>query len=69
MLSKTLGIPLSEEKTFEATQVLIFLGIELDCRNNTAQLPQEKIEKAKLAIWQCLEKPTVTLLELQQLDC
>ena len=64
---KSVGIPISEEKTFKARQKLEFKGIELDSVNSTAKLPKDKINNCIHHIKYVKSKSKVTLQELQKL--
>ena len=64
---KSVGIPISEEKTFKARQKLEFKGIELDSVNSTAKLPKDKINNCIHHINYVKSKSKVTLQELQKL--
>ena len=64
---KSVGIPISEEKTFKAGQKLEFKGIELDSVNSTARLPKDKIINCIHHINYVKSKSKVTLQELQKL--
>ncbi|KAK3099320.1 hypothetical protein FSP39_002568 [Pinctada imbricata] len=66
-MCKSLGVPIADEKTVEACQVITFLGIELDTINMEARLPDEKVQKCKIKISEFLTKSKVTLRELQSL--
>ena len=62
-----IAVPIAEEKTVLPTQVITFLGIELDSLQLKARLPQEKLEKCKSLINVFLKKKSVTLRQLQAL--
>ena len=66
---KTIGMPISEEKTFWGTTILTFLGLLIDMVNQTVSIPREKIEKAQLLIDNMLHKNSkkVTLAQVQKL--
>ena len=59
--------PVSMEKTFWATQIIVFLGLLLDTRNQTISIPQEKITKGLIYINSILNKKKTTLGEMQRL--
>ena len=61
------GVPLAQEKTVEPTEVLIFLGIELDTVNMIMRLPQDKLLELKDKITSCLHSKKITLRDLQSL--
>jgi hypothetical protein len=66
-LCHDLGVTLAPEKTVPATQVLTFLGIELDCIHSLARLPHDKLAKCSSLIRETLDKKSVTLKALQSL--
>ena len=66
-LCATLGVPIAEDKTVGPTKCLTFLGIELDTEAMVLRLPEEKIVELKSLIKTILQKPKVTLRELQSL--
>lgn len=62
-----LGIPIKSENTEDPSTVLTFLGIELDTMKMQARLPQEKVDKIKLALHSIKHRKKVSLRELQSL--
>ena len=50
MLCAELGVPLAEEKTVGPSNVITFLGIELNSIKFEARLPQDKLLKAKQSV-------------------
>ena len=56
-----IGVPMAEEKTFLTTQVLSFLGYELDSVKMEVRLPSDKLEKCLSLIQEFLTKPKFTL--------
>ena len=64
-MCETLGIPLAPEKTEGPASSLTFAGIELDTIARTARLPAEKLEKAIALVKRALDKPKLTLHEIQ----
>ena len=66
-LCNKLGVPMAEEKTLSAANVMIFLGIELDTIKFEARLPLDKLEKCMRLIQDVLAKPKITLKKLQQI--
>ena len=43
-MAQELGLPLAEEKTEAPATSLLFLGIELDTRQQASRLPDDKLE-------------------------
>ena len=66
-LAQSIAIPIAEEKTEGPSQCLTFLGIELDCTNLEARLPQEKIAKAISSINKILSRPVARTKKLESL--
>ena len=66
MCSET-GIPISQEKTFPPSQKLVFLGYELDSVEMAIRLPQDKVQKCRDHIQDCLKKDKIKLKDLQAL--
>ena len=50
-LCKEIRVPLAKEKTEGPIQVMTYLGIELDARNQVARLPADKITKCLESIF------------------
>ena len=68
MIMGLLGIPLVEEKTSRsATQDITFLGVRLNSKEMTAELPQDKLESYSTDVQNFLVKPIATLRGLQQI--
>lgn len=61
------GIPLAPEKTTVPSEVMVFLGIQLDTRRMMAQLPQDKVVKAVNKIDSLLKCSSCRLKEMQSL--
>ena len=62
-----IGVPLAPEKTMGPSQVLPFVGIQLDTIQMEASLPEDKVEKFSGLIQQFLLRKSVKLVELQSL--
>ena len=62
LMGENLGIPFAPDKCEGPTPVLTFLGIELDCVNLEARLPQVKISKAINLIQSFFAVPPSALL-------
>ena len=64
-----IGFPYSDEKTVQATDRLVFLGLLIDLILKLVCVPAEKIEKAKelINVMLARKKKKVTLLEIQRL--
>lgn len=61
------GVPLAREKTFQPSQVMSFLGYELDSVMMEVRLPLEKLVKCRALIASCLLRQKITLKELQSI--
>lgn len=61
------GVPIAEDKTFGPTQVLVFLGLELDSIEMVVRIPKEKLLDLRAKLEEILGKKKVTLKVLQQL--
>ena len=59
-LCEFLGVPLAPEKIIGPSQVLVYLGIEIDIVNGVARLPADKLAEAKQALqrWNIRKKAT-----------
>ena len=55
-ICKTINFPVSMEKTFWASQTIIFLGILIDCHNQIISIPMEKIIKGRNLINKILNR-------------
>lgn len=66
-LAAELGIPLVHEKTEGPTQVLTFLGVELDTIAQTSRLPLEKLLALRSMLAEFKLKRQASLKEFQQL--
>ena len=66
---KDIGIPLSNEKTILPTQIIDYLGFEINTVNETISLPSDKLLKCKQSIYDLINKKNskCTLKELQSL--
>ena len=62
-----LGVPLAEEKTEGPSQILVFLGIELDTRDMVVRIPMQKIAEVIEKIERTLGSKSVKLKEMQSL--
>lgn len=62
-----LCVPLAEEKTEGPTEVIIFLGLELDSNKMEVRIPLAKISEIVVKINNLLQKSKATLKELQSL--
>ena len=67
LMGEKLGIPFAPDKCEGPTPVLTFLGIELDCVNLEARLPQVKISKAINLIQSFLQSPRQRYSRLESL--
>lgn len=66
-ICKTIGIPLSPEKTTLPSTNTIFLGIELDSSLQCARLPQDKLISYSSDVQSVLNKRTITKRSLQSI--
>lgn len=62
-----IGVPLAPEKTEGPSQVLTFLGIELDTIAMEARLPEDKLRKCHLLITRALGKKSIQVRPLQSI--
>ena len=56
-----IGVPMAEEKTFLPTQVLSFLGYELDSVKMEVRLPSDKLEKCLSLIFVVVDQTKIHL--------
>lgn len=66
-LCEDVGVPMASEKTEGPSPVLTFAGIELDCLQYEARLPQEKVDKCIEGIKNAQARNKITLRDLQSL--
>ena len=66
-LCADLGIPIAHEKTVGPTQILTFLGIELDSTQMELRLPEDKIVKCVTLLQTSSRRKKMTLREIQSL--
>lgn len=59
------GIPIAPEKTTGPSQVLTFLGIEIDSIEMVVRLPEDKVIKCRTLVDKCLQKEKIKLRDLQ----
>ncbi|XP_061187278.1 uncharacterized protein LOC133195456 isoform X1 [Saccostrea echinata] len=62
-----IGIPLAAEKTVLPTQIIEFVGIEIDVRLRETRLPRDKILKCTYLLQNFLQKDRCTVKEMQSL--
>ncbi|XP_060592655.1 uncharacterized protein LOC132747322 [Ruditapes philippinarum] len=62
-----LNVPLSKDKWEGPVKIITYLGLEIDACEQMIRVPQEKIDKAKLASLSLIESKKVTLQQLQAL--
>jgi hypothetical protein len=67
LLCKDIGVPIKQEKTENACQVITFMGLELDSLNMEARLPEDKLNKLRLSLAKFAKCRKITLKELQSL--
>ena len=66
-LCTEINFPLALEKTEWATQIIVFLGMLIDMRNQTISIPEEKRDKAIWQIKDILSSKCTMVLKLQRL--
>ena len=66
-MSEHIGVPISEEKTEGPSQVLVFLGIEIDTVKGELRLPIGKVEECRSIVLESSRRSKLTLRELQRL--
>jgi len=66
-MCQKLGVPIKQEKTQNATQVITFMGLELDSITMEARLPHDKLAKLRLQLTQASKSRKITLKNLQSL--
>ena len=66
-LCSDIGVPLAPHKTIEPTNIITFLGIELDSISMYARLPIEKLNRYTQEIESFITKNKITLRELKSL--
>lgn len=67
LLCKDIGVPIKQEKTENACQVITFMGLELDSINMVARLPVEKLNKLRVLLTQYAKARKIKLKDLQSL--
>ena len=60
-----LRIPLHPDKTVQPCQSLTFLGVEIDLAAQELRLPQEKLDKARSAVFELLHRRKAPLRDVQ----
>lgn len=66
-LCNYIGVPIAHHKTEGPTNVITFLGIELDSLNMEARLPQDKLTNYSTNLRQMASADTITLRQLKSL--
>ncbi|XP_062604208.1 uncharacterized protein LOC134266009 isoform X1 [Saccostrea cucullata] len=66
-LCADIGIPLAAEKTVLPTQIIEFVGIEMDVRLRETRLPRDKILKCTNLLKNFVQKDRCTVKEMQSL--
>lgn len=66
-ICKQVNLPLSEEKTCFACQLIVFLGLLIDTVNQTISLPQDKLERGRRELDIVLRAKKVTAHQIQKL--
>ena len=66
-ICKLIKFPVSIEKTYWGTTVLVFLGLLIDTAEQVVRIPKEKVDKALLLIKEIIMKKKATVLQIQKL--
>ncbi len=66
-LCTEINVPLAKDKTVGPSQVIQYLGFEIDTRTQSIRLPSDKLEKCKSEILWLLERSKCTLHDFQSL--
>ena len=66
-LCKELGVPIANEKTMGPSEIMVFLGVELDSVKMELRLPLDKISRCREQLNQLRVRRKVTLREMQSL--
>lgn len=66
-ICRTIGLPLAEDKTCFATQVIIFLGLLINTVSQTVSIPQDKLERGRRELNLILRAKKITVHQLQRL--
>jgi hypothetical protein len=67
IVCQDLGVPIAVDKTVYPTEVLVFLGLELDTINMVVRIPLEKIQELKELIASISSAVKIKLAKLQSL--
>lgn len=62
-----INLPLSEEKTCFATQLIVFLGLLIDTVSQTISIPEDKLERGRRELDIVLRSRKITVHQLQRL--
>ena len=62
-----IGFPVSEEKTFWSTHLLVFLGLLINTVTQQISIPADKVERAKLLVEEMLNSRKTTVHKMQKL--
>lgn len=62
-----INMPIADEKTVFATQVIIFLGMRINALTRTVEVPQDKVDKAMNQLDALLASKKATVLQIQKL--
>jgi hypothetical protein len=65
-LLHSLGLLINWGKCVGPSEILVYLGIEIDCVNRTLALPSAKLEDMRSLVLKWCKRKSVTKLELQQ---
>lgn len=67
VLCKDMGIPISEKKTTKPSQVLVFLGVQLDSVKQLSQLPLDKLQLYSNDLYSVMHTRSISKRDLQSL--
>ena len=62
-----LGVPLAWDKTVGPTQIITYLGLEIDTRQGEVSVPEVKVQKVIARIQQALCKTKITSVRVQSI--
>lgn len=66
-ICEQINLPLSEEKTCYATQVIVFLGLLINTITQTISIPHDKIERGQRELDILIRSKKITVKQLQKL--
>ena len=66
-MCQDIGLPMAPEKTFWPSNVMSFVGYEIDTVNREVRLPMDKVQKCQHEISKLIKQKKATLREIQSL--